>query len=78
VLDLIIVAYEVEVFQVSSPVPLDRQNFDFSAKVSEGAPRQQFRAMLQNFLAERFHLKPRIQSRQFPAYELVVAKTGEN
>jgi len=75
-LDLIIVAYEVEVFQVSSPVPLDRQNFDLTAKVPEGATKEQFRAMLQNFLAERFHLKLHIQSREFPAYELVVAKTG--
>jgi uncharacterized protein (TIGR03435 family) len=32
--------------------------------------------MLQNFLAERFHLKLHIQSKEFPAYELVVAKTG--
>jgi len=32
--------------------------------------------MLQNFLAERFHLKLHIQSKEFPAYELVVAKSG--
>jgi uncharacterized protein (TIGR03435 family) len=75
-LDLIIVAYDVEVFQVSSSFPLERQNFDFVAKVPAGATKQQFRAMLQNFLAERFQLKLHIQSREFPAYELVVAKTG--
>ena len=75
-LDLIIVAYEVEVFQVSSRVPLDRQNFDLTAKVPEGATKERFRAMLQNFLAERFHLKLHIQSRELPAYELVIAKTG--
>src|ERR1700693_2458541 len=36
-LDLIATAYNVEYFQVSSPVPLDRQNFDLTAKVPEGA-----------------------------------------
>jgi uncharacterized protein (TIGR03435 family) len=75
-LDLIMVAYHVRVFQVSSATPLDRENFDLIAKIPEGATRQQFRTMLQNFLAERFHLKLHIQSKEFPAYELVVAKTG--
>jgi uncharacterized protein (TIGR03435 family) len=75
-LDLIVVAYHVEVFQVSGATPLDRQNFDLVAKIPEGATKQQFRAMLQNFLAERFHLKLHIQSKEFPAYELVVAKNG--
>ncbi len=75
-LDLIATAYDVEYFQVSSPVPLDRQNFDLTAKVPEGATKEQFRAMLRNFLAERFHVKLHIQSKEFPAYELVVAKTG--
>lgn len=75
-LDLIATAYNVEYFQVSSAVPLDRQNFDLSARVPEGTTKPQFRVMLQNFLAERFHLEVRIQSREFPAYELVIAKTG--
>jgi uncharacterized protein (TIGR03435 family) len=75
-LDLIAIAYNVQYFQISSPTPLDRQNFDLVAKVPQGATKQQFRAMLQNFLAERFHLKLHIQSKEFPAYELVVAKTG--
>jgi uncharacterized protein (TIGR03435 family) len=75
-LDLIEMAYKVDAFQVSSRIALDRQTFDLVAKVSEGATRQQFRAMLQNFLAERFHLKLHIESKEFPAYELVVLKTG--
>ena len=75
-LDLISVAYDVKVFQISSATPLDRQNFDLVAKIPDGATKQQFRAMLQNFLAERFHLKLHIQSKEFPAYELVIAKSG--
>jgi uncharacterized protein (TIGR03435 family) len=75
-LDLIATAYNVEYFQVSSAVPLDRKNFDLTAKVPVGATKEQFRAMLQSFLTDRFHLKLHIQSREFPAYELVVANTG--
>ncbi len=75
-LDLIVVAYNVEYFQVSSQAPLDRQLFDLAAKVPEGATKQEFRTMLQNLLAERFGLKVHIQSKEFPAYELHAAKTG--
>lgn len=74
--DLIAIAYDVRFFQISSPAPLDRQNFDLVAKIPDGATKQQFHAMLQNLLAERFHLSLHIQSKEFPAYELVVAKTG--
>jgi uncharacterized protein (TIGR03435 family) len=75
-LDLIAVAYQVDYFQISSPTPLDRQSFDLVARVPEGATKQQFRVMLQNLLAERFELKVHLESREFNAYELVVAKAG--
>lgn len=75
-LDLIATAYEVEYFQVSSKAPLDRRHFDLVAKLPEGSTRSQFHVMLQNLLAERFHLKLHQQSRDFPAYALVIAKTG--
>ena len=32
--------------------------------------------MLCNLLVERFHLKAHIEQRQFPGYELILAKTG--
>ena len=33
--------------------------------------------MLRNLLADRFHLKVRLESKkEFPAYELLLAKTG--
>jgi uncharacterized protein (TIGR03435 family) len=75
-MDSICIAYNVDRFQVSSSTPLDRQNFDVVASVPEDATRQQFRMMLQNLLAERFALKLHIDSKEFPAYELVVSKTG--
>jgi uncharacterized protein (TIGR03435 family) len=75
-LDLIARAWNVDGFQISSSAPLDHQNFDLSARIPEGAAKEQFRTMLQDLLAERFGLKTHIESREFPAYELVVAKSG--
>jgi uncharacterized protein (TIGR03435 family) len=76
VLDLIMVGWHVDPFQVSSKLPLDQQRFDFVAKLPPDATREQFRAMLQNFLADRFHLKAHMESKEFPGYALVEAKTG--
>ena len=73
---LIMIAYNVEDFQISSRFPLDRGEFDLVANVPPGATKEQFRIMLQNLLTERFHLRLRHESRKFPAYELAVAKTG--
>ena len=70
-------AYHVDYFQVSSKTPIDRETFDLEANVpEENATREQFRAMLRNLLEERFHLKAHVESREFAAYELVVAKSG--
>jgi uncharacterized protein (TIGR03435 family) len=75
-LDLICIAWNVDSFQVSSAAALDRGGFDLTARLPDGATKDQFRAMLQNLLADRFGLKTHIESREFPAYELVVAKSG--
>lgn len=74
--DLIAVAYHLDYeFQISSKAPLDRY-FDVAAKVPVPATREQFRTMLAGLLAERFHLRQHIESREFAGYELVVGKTG--
>ena len=72
--DLIGVAWNVDPFQIASPSPLDRESFDVSIRLPEGATKEQFRTMLQNLLVDRFNLKAHIESRDYPAYELVVAK----
>ena len=74
--DLIVTAWNVDNFQVSSTEPIDKQSFDLEARLPEGATKEQFRTMLQSLLAERFGLKVHIESREFQAYELVVAKSG--
>jgi uncharacterized protein (TIGR03435 family) len=75
-LDLIMVAWQVDPFQVSSKSALDGQRFDLNVTVPPGVTKEDFRAMMRNLLAERFHLKMHMETREFPAYELVVAKSG--
>lgn len=74
--DLVGIAWRVHYFQISSKAPLDKDRFDLIANVPEGATRDQFREMMQALLAERFQLEAHTESRDFPAYELVVAKGG--
>ena len=74
--DLLAVACNVKYFQISSPTPLDRHTVDLVAKIPPGATKEQFRVMLQNLLIERFAMKMHVEKKDFPAYELVIAKTG--
>jgi uncharacterized protein (TIGR03435 family) len=46
------------------------------ATMPPGTTKEQYRAMLQNLLAERFHLAVHHETRNFPGYELAVAKGG--
>jgi uncharacterized protein (TIGR03435 family) len=74
--DLIAVAYGVDYFQISSKTSLEGQRFDVDTKIPAGTTKEQFRAMMRNLLVERFHLKAHAEQREFPGYELVVAKGG--
>jgi uncharacterized protein (TIGR03435 family) len=73
---LIMIAYDVQEFQVSSKQALDRDEFDLAAKLPPNTTKAAFRAMLRNLLIERFHIKLHIESRGFPAFEMVLAKGG--
>ena len=75
-LDLIVTAWNVDRFQISSKTDLERDRFDVDAKVPAGATRDEFRLMLQNMLAERFGLHVHVEQRDFPAYALRVVKSG--
>ena len=69
---LIVAAYDIQLFQLTSPSAPDR--YDVEAKVPEGATKEQFRAMLQNLLAERFHLQLHHQPQEMTVYTLVLGK----
>jgi uncharacterized protein (TIGR03435 family) len=73
---LLMAAYRVDENQISGPGWLDSQRYAIVAKVPAGSTREQLLVMLQNLLAERFHLTLHHEMRDFPAYELVIAKGG--
>jgi uncharacterized protein (TIGR03435 family) len=74
--DLISSAYGVKSFQVSGPGWLDTERFDIVAKIPEGTTKEQFNVMMQNLLAERFKLVVHREKKDFPLYELTIAKGG--
>ncbi len=77
---LIMAAYGVEACRLSAPAPADAKALDASYEISAGLPpgstRAQLSAMLQNLLAERFHLALRREQRIMPVFSLEVAKSG--
>jgi uncharacterized protein (TIGR03435 family) len=79
VLDLILQAYDVTVDQVSGLAWLNSAGtpiYDLDATIPPGTTKEQFRLMLQNLLADRFHLKLHHETQSRPGYELSVAAGG--
>ena len=74
--NLITFAYGLNSFQLTGPDWLQDQRFDISAKVPDGTTKEQFNIMLQNMLAERFHLTVHHEAKDVAKYDLVVAKNG--
>jgi uncharacterized protein (TIGR03435 family) len=60
--------------QVVGPAWLRSSRYDIDAKIPAGTTSDQFRIMLQNLLAERFHVTVHHEMRDLPGYELTVAK----
>jgi uncharacterized protein (TIGR03435 family) len=76
-LALVMKAYDLHwPFQVSGPSWMSGEMYNVTAKVPQGATKEQFRLMLQQLLAERFGLKVHRDTKVMPAYDLVVAKGG--
>ena len=69
-------AYDLQPYQYSGPDWVHSQRFDFAARVPAGAAKEDFRAMLQNLLAERFKLSAHWDKKDMLVYELTVAKNG--
>ncbi len=69
-------AYDVKNFQISGPAWLDTERFDIEATMPPETTKEQFRAMLQNLLAERFKLTIHRETKELPVYTLTVAKNG--
>jgi uncharacterized protein (TIGR03435 family) len=74
---IVLKAYGIRLpVQFSGPGWLENVRFDVSAKVPDGATKEEFLVMLQDLLAERFKLAVHHEKREMAAYELAVAKNG--
>jgi uncharacterized protein (TIGR03435 family) len=60
--------------QVVGPAWLRSSRYDIDAKIPAGTTPDQFRIMLQNLLAERFHMTLHHEMKDLPGYDLIVAK----
>jgi uncharacterized protein (TIGR03435 family) len=52
------------------------ERYDIAATVPPGATREQLNLMLRNLLAQRFELTLHHQQKEFPEWELTIAKGG--
>ncbi len=76
---LITAAWGISPDQLSGPAwlnDLSAGNITITATLPPETTRDQFRLMLQNLLAERFHLSVHHETRNFPGHDLVVAPGG--
>ena len=76
-LRLISSAYGVPAERITGgPNWIDTDRFEITAKTRSGATAMAMRNMLQNLLAERFHLAIKSEEKPMPAFVLTLAKKG--
>ena len=69
-------AYDIPEYRITAPDWRDSTMFNVSARIPQGATKEQFLKMLQNLLAERFQMKMHFDKKDMPLYELSVMKGG--
>jgi len=74
--DYIGMAYRVKVYQIAGPDWIATERFDIAAKLPAGTKADQFPAMMQELLADRFGLKFHREPKEMPVYALVLGKNG--
>jgi uncharacterized protein (TIGR03435 family) len=74
--DYISAAYKVKIYQIQGPDFIGGDRFDINAKLPAGATQDQVPDMLKALLADRFGMKFHRETKDFPVYGLVVAKSG--
>jgi|SRR5579862_6152033 bla regulator protein BlaR1 len=73
---LIVVAYGLIELRINGPDWLDTEKYDIIAKAPEGVPDSQIMPLLQSLLKDRFHLENHFETKEMPAYDMVVSKGG--
>jgi uncharacterized protein (TIGR03435 family) len=74
--NLLVTAYGLDYDQISGPTWIGTELYTVVAKVPLGVTKDQVKLMWQDLLVERFHLKTHFIKKDFPVYELSVAKGG--
>jgi len=74
--DLLRIANRMRTDQIEGPDWIVSERYDVSAKLPEGARRDQVPEMLLNLLTERFQIVSHRTTKEFPVLALVVAKSG--
>jgi uncharacterized protein (TIGR03435 family) len=73
---LIVKAFRLQPYQFPGRTSLTENTYDILAKIPAGATGEEFSAMLQNLLKDRFGLVWHFQEKQMKGYRLVIAKNG--
>jgi uncharacterized protein (TIGR03435 family) len=73
---LVMQAYDIQPYQLNAPDWLKMERYDVTAKIPEGATKEQFRLMMQAMLEDRFKMVAHREKKDSPVYELVVGKNG--
>jgi uncharacterized protein (TIGR03435 family) len=74
--NLVAEAYGVRLDQVSGPDWMKGEAYSIVAKITPNTTKEQFNLMLQNLLAERFHLTLHHETKALPVYILSVVPDG--
>jgi uncharacterized protein (TIGR03435 family) len=69
-------AYGVKMYQLTGPEWINTERYMIVAKAARAAPESQILLMLQRLLADGFKLTLHHESREMPAYTLVVGRSG--
>jgi uncharacterized protein (TIGR03435 family) len=69
-------AYGMGSFRIAGPDWIDSDKFDLEAKSPAGVPDSQMGPMLQSLLRERFMVAVHRETKEVPAFDMVVAKSG--
>jgi len=73
---LIVKAFNLQPYQFPARTSLTDNTYDIQATIPAGATGDEFSAMLQNLLRDRFGLAWHFQEKKMKGYHLVIAKNG--
>jgi uncharacterized protein (TIGR03435 family) len=73
---LIVKAFNLQPYQFPGRTAVADSTYEIQARIPLGATQEQFSAMLQNLLKDRFGLAWHFQEKKMKGYHLVVAKDG--